>query len=168
MRIGHYFDREDNATSPAATRSHNSADLLCVPGIFRVVGKSFPQNKQEFAVGRIQTARNAGELRRPDRVPRWRTAGAAATQASAAGVRWCRSPELHPSRLHRRPKQNSVRCTCGRSCAVAVGSTPRAEEWGSCETSISDKFAAKMMALRIADQWVFALALPRPPASRST
>jgi hypothetical protein len=95
-------------------------------------------------------------------------AGAEARMRSPAGAQSFRSPVLHQIDSRRQTKRNFARCTCGRSCAVAVCLKRREEGWGNSGISTPDKSAARKMALRIAARSVSALAPHQPPVFRST
>jgi hypothetical protein len=95
-------------------------------------------------------------------------AEATAPSRSAADARSFRSPALHRIHSRKRTKQNSARCTCGRSCVVVVYLKRREGECGSCGTSTPDKSAVRKMALHIAARSVSAPAPHQPPVFQST
>jgi len=116
----------------------------------------------------LRSVRDAGELPQSSfRIRSQPVVAAAAVEELPDGARSCRSREL-PSRRRTPWRQNSARCTSGRSDAVAVRSAPRAEEWESCGTSTTGRHAAGMMALHNVVRWEFALPPHQPRVYQST
>ncbi len=116
----------------------------------------------------LRRLRDAGELPLPCLLIRSPPGAAGATvEESPDDARSFRSPGLpfHPRMPSR---QNFARCTSGRSNVVAVRSTRRAEEWGSCGTSTTSRHAARMMALHNVVRWQFALPPHQPRVYQST
>jgi len=139
---------EKNASALRAERNPTSR----FPGLAR-------NNRVRNAVGTLRQVRLIHSS--PD------AAVATETFRSEADVRWSQSPALR-SHPHMPSTQTVVRCTCGLSVVVAVGSKLREEESENSGTSRANRPSAKMRALHIEDRWESALPPRRPRVFQST
>jgi len=130
--------------------------------------QSSPQTTARL-LGASGESRDADAFLPQATIPALRACGAAMNRAPAAvDVRWCRLLELRPCPRRMPWRQTAAGCTFDRSCAAAVDWGQREEGCQNGGTPTTNINAARMMALRIADRSVFALAPHRPPVFQST